>query len=93
MALAWCHDREHFAVWANFVAGPLWLSSVPQAIFPVASADAECVVDDEMVVFILHTPNDSSESDVRQLVVSQHLCKACPPDVQVAMYRPRAYSC
>ncbi len=45
-----------------------------------------------MVVFIsrfrvsVHAPNDSSESDLRRSVVSQHLCKACSPDVHVAMY-------
>ncbi len=34
----------------------------------------------------VHTPSDSNESDLRQSVVSQHLRKACSPDVHVAMY-------
>ncbi len=43
---------------------------------------AICDVVEEYLVGV-HTPSDSSESDLRQSTVSQHLCKTCSPDVHV----------
>ncbi len=58
-------------------------SSTPQAIFPVLLWCGMCC---GRWIGSVHTPSDSSEGDLRQSVVSQHLCKVCSPDVHVASY-------
>ncbi len=58
-ALAWCHDRECFALFAFSVTGPL----LRHRRSSLLCCDAECVVEAELVVPV-HTPSDRRSSTI-----------------------------